>query len=702
MLLQRLPYLLVYFSALILSGVVFYFAWKNRSGKGIQMFAWSILLEISWILGYIFEVTSSSLAAKVFWDNFQYIGAFLAPVFLICFAIEFTEIQINTRRLLPFLSIVPALVLLAVFSYQFPGLVRLDPQIEPGAPFDELTYGFGPIALLGYICVVLVSVSYLIIVILGFFRKVSVSRQQLAFVLLGTLIPIVGPFAAFGPGWEFANQSDISPLTFALSNGVIALAILRFRLFNVIPVARQVLFDSIEDLLIFLDNEDRILDANPSALKAFGSDMTHMRGIHIATLMPELYARFKDVHDAHVEIETETHVHYDLKITPIYDRQGDLAGRLIAAHDITLRKKVEQDLQKTSRQNQHRALQFRAIAQVASSISSVQELERTLTQIATTLSLQLGHYHIGIFMLDSTYQFAILKTANSEGGQKMLGQGYRLGIGEPGIVSTAITTGKAQIALDVDASEIFHVNPFLPNTRSEVALPIRLSGEMIGVLDIQSLQQDAFATDDLEVFEILASQVGIAIQNARLYEQNVQALKEIEEAYRRQSGSTWSGLIRQLDVQAYAYDGVSSHPVSETLPSYRPSVLSVPVTVRGQVVGNLRLNPLDPNRSWTEDERAITQAVAERAALALEAARLLEDAQKRASRETFLSEMASKLSTSFQLDSILRDTVEELGQSLSGSTVSFQLVNPSAQSMTDPSKANGQSDHRNRTGTTNE
>jgi GAF domain-containing protein len=87
---------------------------------------------------------------------------------------------------------------------------------------------------------------------------------------------------------------------------------------------------------------------------------------------------------------------------------------------------------------------------------------------------------------------------------------------------------------------------------------------------------------------------------------------------------------------------------------------------------------LDQNRTWTEDEIAITKAVAERAALALEGARLLDDAQKRAARESFLSEMAAKLGSSFQLDSILRDTVEELGQTLKGSTVSFQLVNPSA------------------------
>jgi GAF domain-containing protein len=210
---------------------------------------------------------------------------------------------------------------------------------------------------------------------------------------------------------------------------------------------------------------------------------------------------------------------------------------------------------------------------------------------------------------------------------------------------------------------------------------------LIGVLDIQSLNQNAFSIDDLEVFEILASQAGIAIQNARLYEQNVQALKEIEEAYRNLSGSTWKALVQQMDIKAFAYDGVSSRPVSEGSSSYKSTALSVPVTVRGQVVGNLRLNPLDPNRAWTEDDMAIARAVAERAALALEAARLLEDAQKRASREAFLSEMASKLSASFQLDSILRDTVEELGQSLSGSTVSFQLVNPSSPSTAE--KSNG-------------
>src|SRR6185369_7843177 len=99
---------------------------------------------------------------------------------------------------------------------------------------------------------------------------------------------------------------------------------------------------------------------------------------------------------------------------------------------------------------------------------------------------------------------------------------------------------------------------------------------------------------------------------------------------------------------------------------------------RGQTIGRLKFKLVEPDRKWTEDEQAIIEATADRVALALDGARLLDEAQKRASRETLLSSIGTKLGASFQLDSILRDTVEELGLALKGSTVSFQLVNPSA------------------------
>ncbi|HEY3476772.1 MAG TPA: GAF domain-containing protein, partial [Anaerolineales bacterium] len=119
----------------------------------------------------------------------------------------------------------------------------------------------------------------------------------------------------------------------------------------------------------------------------------------------------------------------------------------------------------------------------------------------------------------------------------------------------------------------------------------------------------------------------------------------------------------------------------------------IPVQLRGQTIGRLKLNSSNRLHEWTDDELGIVKATAERVSLALEGARLLEEAQKRAAREAFLSDVAAKLSTSFQLDSILRDTVQELGQTLKNSTVTFQLVDPAGSSNERLENANGNSNH---------
>lgn len=677
MLLQRLPYLFVYFVAFLVSLAIVYSVWRNRSGKGNIAFAWGAILEIAWLVGYLFEINSSSLQAKIFWDNFQNIGAFLIPVTFIVFALEFTEAKLNSRRVGVLLSILPAVLLIVILSEPFvmserlTELVRTDTRIIPGVPFDELAYGFGRLTFIGYLYTVILSFVYLGILIANFFKKNGINRSQLALVLLGTLIPILGSVpVVLGADWKFANQRDVSPLAFALGNAVIALGIFRFRLFNVIPIARETLFENIEDVLIVLNREDIVVDVNPSARAAFGLEAKQIIGNHIQTILPELYAQYANILETRAEISTAEN-HYDLKITPIYDRTGTLFGRLINAHDITLQKRAEQNLKKTNDQIRQRARQFQAIAQVASSATSVQELEKALAHIVETISLQLGHYHVAIFLLDATREFAILSAANSIPGQEMLAQSYRFRLGDNNLVGIVASRSRSQI--DTNPA-----HPNLPDTRSEVALPIKINGQVVGVLDVQSSTADAFAQDDIEILEILVNQVGTTIQNARLYEQNIQALNDAEDAYQRLAGTTWANTLQKLDVKGYSYDGVSSRAVGQKNTNKTDTSLSVPVQVRGQVIGNLRLNALDQNRAWTEDEIAITRAVAERAALALEGARLLDEAQKRASRELFLSEIAAKLGSSFQLDSILRDTVEELGQTLKGSTVSFQLINPSA------------------------
>jgi len=345
-----------------------------------------------------------------------------------------------------------------------------------------------------------------------------------------------------------------------------------------------------------------------------------------------------------------------------------------------LTESLEQRIEDGTRELKGRTGQLKAIADVAHSLATIQEMDKLLSQITELVSAQFGFYHVGIFLLDPSREYAILSAANSKGGQNMLARGHRLKVGEQGIVGYTTFSGNPRVALDVGDDAVYFDNPDMPETHSEVALPLKFGNEIIGALDIQSTESNAFSQEDVETFSVLADQVSVAIQNTRSLEQTQRVLHDLEIASRQATGETWQGFIETIRTRGYRYDGIKPQPLKESQKSLteKGSTLSIPVQLRGSTIGRLNLKTLDQTKEWTDDELAIIESTAERVAIALESARLLEDAQKRASRETFLSEMASKLGKSFQLDSILRDTVEELGQTLQGSRVTFQLVNPSS------------------------
>ncbi len=339
-----------------------------------------------------------------------------------------------------------------------------------------------------------------------------------------------------------------------------------------------------------------------------------------------------------------------------------------------------------------RAEQLGIIADVARSATSIQDVDRLLPYISKLISERFSVYHVGIFLIDGQKQYAILRASNSDGGLKMLVQGHRLKVGEQGIVGFVTQNGQARVASDVGVDAVFFNNPYLPDTHSEIALPLKSGDNVIGALDIQSTETNAFSEDAASTLSILADQVSIAILNAISHEESQRALREAEIASSQLIGQVWKGYSEKTQTKGFRYDGAKPESLNDREKSFDDKdALLVPVQLRGQTIGRLKLKASDSTRKWTEDERAIIESTADRVALAMESARLLAEAQKRATRESFLSEIGTKLGASFQLDSILRDTVEELGQTLKSSTVSFQLVNPSAPPTADLPKANGAS-----------
>lgn len=345
------------------------------------------------------------------------------------------------------------------------------------------------------------------------------------------------------------------------------------------------------------------------------------------------------------------------------------------------------ELSDANKRNEIRARQFESIARVARTIGSTQELDAMLPKIAETISRQFGFYHVGIFLLDSQQNYAILSASNSEGGKKMLANRHKLKVGETGIVGNVASTGKPRVALDTGQDAIYFNNPFLPDTHSEIALPLLAGNVVIGALDVQSKGVNAFSDEDVDALSILADQVSVAIQNARQHEETRKALAESEALSRQLAGAQWQEFTQRRKLVGIRHSGAratllydrdgkedSARESSEleAQPKKRTGSISLPITMRGEPIGTVEVRT-PSNQSWDKDELDIVSAIIERAALALENARFFEDSQKRAAKERAIGEIAAKISAQNNVEELFRTAVLELRQTIPGAEVSIQI-----------------------------
>jgi GAF domain-containing protein/HAMP domain-containing protein len=345
------------------------------------------------------------------------------------------------------------------------------------------------------------------------------------------------------------------------------------------------------------------------------------------------------------------------------------------------------ELTAANRRNELRARQFESIARVARAIGSTQDLESLLPRIAETISRQFGHYHVGIFLLDSRGEYAVLSASNSEGGRKMLANNHKLKVGETGIVGNVSSTGKPRVALDTGQDAVYFNNPFLPDTHSEIALPLLAGGAVIGALDVQSRDVNAFNEDDISTLSILADQVSVAIQNARQHEETQKALAESESLSRQLSGSQWREFTQRRKLVGIRHSGARAtllyntdskdEPVrepkrSDTSTKPRTGSVSLPIRMRGESIGTVEVHTPN-NRPWDKDEIDIVSAIIERASLALENARFFEESQKRAAKERVIGEISAKISAQNRVEELLKTAAQELSRNLPGAEVSIQF-----------------------------
>ena len=378
---------------------------------------------------------------------------------------------------------------------------------------------------------------------------------------------------------------------------------------------------------------------------------------------------------------------------------------------------INRQLKEANERARRRAAQLQAVTEVGRAIAQVRAPERLLLEVTELISHHFGYYHVGIFMIDQAGRYAVLRAANSEGGQRMLARNHKLAVGDQGIVGYVTAAGEPRVALDVTsaslrrersierpvepgADAVHLAHPDLPDTRSEMVLPLQVGGQTIGALDVQSVEAQAFDSQDVAMLSVLADQVAIAIENTRLLQQSLESLAEADKAQRRYLQQAWQGFLQQRpDLQfEYTLEGVPSAldvelPITQQAVARGESAvmsdvtvkegdgtvaraaLSVPIKLRGQVIGVIDLHEADKARTWTEHEIALVQAVADQMAQTLEGARLFEQTQARAQREQLVGQITTRMRAASNVQDILRVTSEELAVAL-GVTRSVVRLRP--------------------------
>ena len=318
--------------------------------------------------------------------------------------------------------------------------------------------------------------------------------------------------------------------------------------------------------------------------------------------------------------------------------------------------------------------QLTASTFVAHQTAEIQELDKLLSSTVNIIAKRFELYHTGIYIINERGDYVVLQAASSEGGKKMLEKGHRLGIGTQGIIGLVAAEKKPHITLDVDDDANFLKNPNLPETRSELSLPLIARNKVIGVLDLQSSEGQAFQYDDIEVFQSMADQIAVAIENTRLLTENQMVISQYEIASEAEIRQNWQSESASRK-PAYHYSTTGLRPIVKSAPLKGKNTLEVPLTLRGQKIGKISLQRKDVFQGWTTQEEDVALKVATQTALALDNIRLIEHTRQRAEREQAIAGVANRIRETLDLDTVLRTSAREIQSALNLQEAEICLIN---------------------------
>lgn len=344
----------------------------------------------------------------------------------------------------------------------------------------------------------------------------------------------------------------------------------------------------------------------------------------------------------------------------------------------------------TNRSNRINSL-LQTGSDISQTINNQLALQQLLDSTVNTIRDEFDFYHVQVFLIDEEFKYANLIASTGEAGRQLLARNHRLPVGSQSVIGRVSQVPEPVIAQDTGADTVHANNELLPDTRSELALPLIDGTQIIGALDVQSIIANAFQPIDIRALQIIANQLAVAIRNARLFEQaeySIQEnkrllfeyetnLREVDRLNRSLTQRAWDNYVTQSFVDGVTLEDNSFMPKASWSPAMQrataqqqvqtqiredENIVTIPIILRGQALGAIEV--VIENAGSLTDTVEMIQAISQRLAISLESARLFEETQEASLQEQQINEIVSSYETALTIDELLHVTLEQLQQSL--------------------------------------
>jgi GAF domain-containing protein len=340
----------------------------------------------------------------------------------------------------------------------------------------------------------------------------------------------------------------------------------------------------------------------------------------------------------------------------------------------------------------NRTHRLELVAGLSERLTAILNVEELLHELVNQIKDSFGYYHAHIYLLDDKQEKLVVAEGSGEAGAVMKAKGHNIPLdAQTSLVARAARTGEVVRVDNVRSAKDWLPNPLLPDTYSEMAVPIILEGQVVGVLDVQQDKVAGLDEGDANLLLTLANQVAVTIRNARQFAQVQTALVEAHALQQRYIAQSWDRTkVAKKNVGRVQFSLGESTTLNETvivearqqaLASQEPTLVAfngsaaeatanplhalvAPVRLRNVPIGDLQFYDVDPDREWTEGEFGLINAVIDQVAQAAETLRLLDETQERASREQLVSQISNKMRRAPDMESLLKVAVSELSRVL--------------------------------------